>query len=128
MLFLERVRIRLRYFLNFLWRSDFDLLFFARQNVLRNVFLILIDLSIPFVIQALLIFFFCFLDIYFKGACLTKMSLTFLINCSNEWFVSWKWMSRVYSQSKFCKLCLKLLWTKDLKFLVSIFFRFCFTM
>ena len=97
LLFLERVRIRLQYFLNLLWRSDFDLLSLTQQNLLYNVVLILIDLSIPFVIQGLLIFF-CFLDIYFKGACLSKMLLIFLRNCSNEWFASWRWMSRVYSQ------------------------------
>ena len=128
MLFLERVRVRLQYFLNLLWRSDFDLLSLARQNLLCNVFLVLIDLSIPFVIQGLLILFCCFLDIYFKVAWLPKMSLIFLRNCSNEWFASWRWISRVYSQSVFFKSCLKLSWAKDLKFLVSIFFRFCFTM
>ena len=45
-------RITLRYFLNLLWRSDFDLLSLAQQNVLCHVFFILIDLSIPFVIQS----------------------------------------------------------------------------
>ena len=110
----------MQYFLNLLWRSDFHLSL-ARQNLLCNEFLILIDLSIIFVIRGLLIFC-CFLDIYFKGASLSKMLLIFCRNCSNEWFASWRWMSRVYSQSTLCKSCLKLSWTKDLK--VSIFLGF----
>ena len=93
-------------------------------KIYYTLLFILIDFSIPFVIQGWLIFLLFSWHIYFKGACLLKIWVIVLRNCSNEWFASSRWMSRMYSQSIFCKSHLKLSWAKDLKVLVSIFLGF----
>ena len=91
------VLIEFRYFLK-LCNSSLLVWFFARQYFRYVLFLLLIEVSMPFVIQGFALSFRSLTDIFFNGACSAMIELTVVMKDSKDLSTSPLFTSRIVSQ------------------------------